>query len=722
MIYQGTAITVRLIEDNLAHLLIDLQGESVNKFNALMSSEFGQALAAIEQQENLRGLLISSGKEAFIVGADVLEFGPAFKQGAAAITQLLKTTTDHFNRLEDLPFPTVVAINGYALGGGFELCLACDFRVASASAKVGLPETKLGILPGWGGTVRLPRLVGLDTAIEWIAAGTEHPAASAMSAGVLDGVVEPEQLEAAALAVLQRAAAGKLDYQARRQQKKSPLRHNQVEGMLAFESSKLFVKAQAGKHYPAPVTAVETMQKAAMSSRSDALKAEARSFVKLAQTPVAKNLVGLFLNDQYIGKKAKGWAKQVQQPVKRAAVLGAGIMGGGIAYQSASRGIPVKLKDVQQRGLDLGQGEAARLLSRRVAKGRITVETMAETLVRIEPTLEYDGFSAVDIVIEAVVEKAEVKAAVLAEVEQRVSAETVLCSNTSTISIDTLSEGLQRPENFCGLHFFNPVHAMPLVEVVRGGKTSDATIGRAVAYALALGKKPVVVNNCAGFLVNRVLFPYLAGFTSLIRDGADFTAVDKTMERFGWPMGPAYLLDVVGLDVATHAEAVLAAAYPDRMGRDYRTATDLLLEAGRLGQKNGQGFYDYQLDRRGKQQKQASDQIAALLAGHVEPERPFSDEEIVTRMMIPMANELVRCLEEGIVASPAEADMALVYGLGFPPFRGGVFRWLEELGLQAFVTLAQNHSHLGPLYQVTDGLQQMAAAGKTYYATQGADA
>lgn len=715
MIFSGSALRIEKIEDGLAHLQFDLPGESVNKLNLQLSGELAQAVDALEKTPGIRGLLISSAKNVFIVGADVMEFGPIFAQGDEAIARHIQSNNRTFNRLEDLPFPTVVAINGYALGGGLELCLACDFRVMSSAAKIGLPETKLGLIPGWGGTVRLARLAGVDTAIEWIASGAEQKATQAFKCGVVDGVVSPEDLSASALAVLRRAADGKLPYEARRQQKKSPLRHNDMEGLLSFESAKMFVGAQAGRNYPAPVAAVKAMQEGAKLGREEAQAIETRTFVQLAQTPAAKNLVGLFVSDQFIGKKAKQWEKQADKIVSRAAVLGAGIMGGGIAYQSASRGIPIRMKDVNQKGLDQGIAEASKLLTKRVDSGKMTVAEMAAVLTRIDPSLSYDGFGEVDLVVEAVVENPKIKKMVLAEVENEVSSGTILCSNTSTISIDVLAEDLQRPENFCGMHFFNPVHAMPLVEVIRGSRTSDLAVARTVAYANALGKKPIVVRNCPGFLVNRVLFPYFAGFSMLLRDGADFQQVDKVMERWGWPMGPAYLLDVVGLDTAVHAQGVMAQGYPERMSKSFKPAPDILFEAGRLGQKNNQGFYNYEPDKKGKPTKIPTQDSYQLLQPHVAAKRDFTDDEIISRLMIPMAMELVRCYEEAIVATPAEADMALIYGLGFPPFRGGIFRWLDDQGISNFIATAKHYEDLGPLYHPTAAMQQLAADGKTYY-------
>ncbi|GAA6140147.1 fatty acid oxidation complex subunit alpha FadB [Arenicella sp. 4NH20-0111] len=716
--FNGSAISVKMLDGGIAEMNFDLQGESVNKFDSKTVSELAEAVALLDDADDVKGLLVTSAKPVFIVGADITEFVPLFGDngGDIDVGSHLGKNNDSFNTLETLDFPTCVAINGYAMGGGLELCLACDFRVMSSVAKVGLPETKLGIIPGWGGTVRLPRIAGADTAIDWIASGKEVRADAALKAGVVDGVVAPEDLRDAALTVLQNAIDGKMDYEDRRDQKDEPLKLNETESMMVFETSKAFVKGMSGPHYPAPVKAIEVMQHAARKYRDDALDIEQDAFAELAQTPVAESLVGLFLSDQLIGKKAKSWEKKADKKVERAAVLGAGIMGGGIAYQSAIKGTPIKMKDINQDGLDLGLSEANKLLAKAVKRKKMTVEKMGETLARIDPTLSYDNFDDIDVVVEAVVENPKVKHAVLAELEDKVTEDTVIASNTSTISITHLAEVLKRPENFCGMHFFNPVHRMPLVEVIRGEKTSDTAIARTVAYANAMGKKAIVVNDCPGFLVNRVLFPYFAGFMDLLRDGADFQQVDKVMERFGWPMGPAYLMDVVGMDTGHHGQAVMADGFPDRMKGTYKTAGDAMYDANRLGQKNGLGFYKYETDKRGKPKKVVDEAAYELLAPITAERKEFTPEEIIARMMVPMATELARCLEEGIVGSAAEADMALVYGVGFPPFRGGIFRWIDQMGAAEFVSLSDQVKELGPLYDATETQRKMAADGAKYYA------
>ncbi len=714
MIYEGKAITVKALESGIVEFNFDLKGESVNKFNRLTLNELRQAVDAIKADASVKGVVVTSGKDVFIVGADITEFVDSFKLPDEELIAGNLEANKIFSDFEDLSVPTVVAINGIALGGGFEMCLAADYRVMSTSAKVGLPEVKLGIYPGFGGTVRLPRLIGVDNAVEWIASGKENRAEDALKVHAVDAVVEPEKLQEAALDLVKRAISGELDHKAKRQPKLEKLKLNAIEQMMSFETSKAYVAGQAGPNYPAPVEAIKTIQKAANFGRDKAIEVEAAGFAKLAKTSVAESLVGLFLSDQELKKKAKAYDKQARD-VKLAAVLGAGIMGGGIAYQSAVKGTPILMKDIREEGIQMGLNEASKLLGKRVEKGRLTPAKMAEALNAIRPTTSYGDFGSVDIVVEAVVENPKIKQAVLAEVEGLVREDAIIASNTSTISISLLAQALKRPENFCGMHFFNPVHMMPLVEVIRGEKTSETAIATTVAYAKKMGKSPVVVNDCPGFLVNRVLFPYFGGFARLVSAGVDFVRIDKVMEKFGWPMGPAYLMDVVGMDTGHHGRDVMAEGYPERMKDERRTAIDALYEADRLGQKNGKGFYSYETDKRGKPAKVVDESVKDVLAPIVYEHREVIDEDIINYMMIPLCLETVRCLEDKIVETAAEADMGLIYGIGFPPFRGGALRYIDSIGVAEFVALADKYAELGPLYHPTAKLREMAANGQRFY-------
>ncbi|MGH1461800.1 MAG: fatty acid oxidation complex subunit alpha FadB [Neptuniibacter sp.] len=713
MLFKGKTIEIKPLGDGIYDLVIDHKDEAVNTIDQATLGEIREALAQLAVLPDLQGLIFSSAKESFIAGADINEFMQFFEASEEEIVTALLEMHKVFNAIEDLPCPTVAAINGLCLGGGFELCLATDYRVITGQAKVGLPEVKLGIYPGWGGTVRLPRLIGVDNANEWICGGVEKRGADAFKDGAADALVPADQVKDAALDLIRKCISGDFNYQLRRQEKQSPIKLSQMEQVMAFESAKGVISAKAGPHYPAPLAALKTIQKHANLPRDKALEVEAKGFVKVAKSEVCESLVGLYLKDHYVKKVAKKYAAR-GSAVEQAAVLGAGIMGGGIAYQSASKNIPILMKDINSPALEQGLNEASKLLNKRVSRGRMDSEQMAQVLNRITPTLNYGGFEQVDLVVEAVVEHPKVKKAVLAEAEQQLKEGAVLASNTSTISITELATALKRPENFCGMHFFNPVHQMPLVEVIRGEKSSDEAIARTVAYARAMGKTPVVVNDCPGFLVNRILLPYFLSFNTLLEEGYDFTQIDRVMEKFGWPMGPAYLLDVVGIDTAFHAAGVMAAGFPDRMQMTENSAFERMYKLERFGQKNAQGFYRYELDRKGKPKKVVDPDLPEMLGLGIDQEGDVEDETIIQRLMVPLCIETVRCLEKGIVSSPAEADIALIYGIGFPPFRGGVFHYLDKLGLERFCEIASQFEQLGPLYQPTETMKQMAESNQTY--------
>jgi len=713
MLYEGKAFFLSR-ENKTLELRFDSQDDKVNVFNANALKELDEALAVVAKQSDVDGLVLSSGKSVFVAGADINEFLGYFKEPDEQLQALLDKVNALFNKIEDLPFPTVAAINGETQGGGFEYVLACDFRIASPNARMGLPEVKLGIMPGWGGSVRLSRLIGVDNAVEWMCTGASKKAAAALTDGAIDAVVAEDALVASAQSIIDQCKAGKFDIAQRRAIKTGPLTLPPMELTMALESAKGVVGAKAGPHYPSPLTIIGTIAKHADKPRDEALAFESASFIKLAKTDVAEALVGIFLKDQGLKRISRKHIKAARK-VDQSAVLGAGIMGGGVAYQSASNGVPIVMKDIRQEALDDGLEEAGKLLKKQIKRGKLKPEGMADILNAIQPALSYGEFNDVDLVVEAVVENPKIKASVLAEVEQQVTDDTIITTNTSTISVNLLSDALKRPENFCGMHFFNPVHLMPLVEVIRSKDSSDAAIATTVAYALALRKTPIVVNDCPGFLVNRILFAYFTGFNHLINDGADFVAVDKALEKFGWPMGPAYLLDVIGMDTARHAAEVMAQGFPDRMSSEGDTVIDALYNAERFGQKNGKGFYQYVIDKKGKPKKTPDESVAPLIKSvqstSAKNAKEFTEEEILDRLMIPLCIESARCVEDNIVDSVAEADMGLVYGIGFPPFRGGALHYVDKIGLAEFCKRADALSELGPLYTPTDTMRDMAAKG-----------
>lgn len=706
--FQGKSIRLQSLTADVVELCFDRAGDAINKFDAATVEELKLATADLRTQPNLRGVLVSSAKNVFIVGADIFEFITLFRQPEADIRAKLATQNAVFTQFEDLPVPIVTAINGFALGGGLELGLASDYRVIAATAQVGLPEVTLGLFPGFGGTVRLPRLAGAAVAIDWIISGKPRDARTALACGVVDEVAAPEKLREAALAQLQQAiTSGK--WRARRERR--------IGGFdLAGESfaqAKLQLVKQATRQ-PAALAALELMESCVHCNRDEALKREHAAFACIARTQAAASLVQLFINEQLIKSKAKSYAKLARK-IERVAVLGAGIMGGGIAYTSAASGVPVLMKDIAPKALEHGMTEAKQLLDKQVQAGRMSADKASAVLAAIQPQLDFQNFVGADVVIEAVVENLGVKKTVLMEVEQRVRADAIIASNTSSLSIATMAQVLLRPENFVGMHFFNPVPVMPLVEVIRGPQTSAVTAATVAGYAASMAKTPVVVKDCPGFLVNRILTAYMVGYFRTLHDGADYQAVDRTMEGFGWPMGPAYLQDVVGMDTMLHVMNVITGGYPARMQLDFETTLHRMVEERRLGQKTGQGYYRYEKDSKGKLAKLVDLRTAELIE-LLQPQGPreFSEQEIIERLMLPMVIEAAICLEEGVAESAAEIDMALVLGLGFPRHVGGALKYADWMGLRQVIRRCDANAALGPLYAPTERMREMARRAERF--------
>ena len=707
MQFQGKALSIHRLEDDIYEVRFDLENSSVNKINEVVLDELRQVVELFAANKQIKGCVFSSGKPMFIVGADIPMFFPLIERSDSEIEDWLMSVHKLFADIQSLPFVTVSAINGFALGGGLEFVSASDYRVMLKDAKIGVPEVHLGIFPGWAGTVRLPRIIGIEKSFDWICTGRHVGPDEAKDCGLVEAVVDQEtELLTTAVEIIKRSH----DLDKLREAKSSTVSISKEEQAAIDQLRARYVKTEA--HYPAPVKAIDCMLEHLSVDAKKASHIEVREFTKLLKTGSAVNLLWLFINDQAANRAAKAYAKQTD-PVQSAAVIGAGIMGGGISYQSALKQVPVVMKDINQEALDLGLKEADRNFQRLVKKGRMNEQQKQEALTRITATLDDDAVTGAEIIIEAVVENPDVKKKVLSSLEKQVADNCVLASNTSTISITELAESLDKPERFCGIHFFNPVPIMPLVEVIRGEKSSDETIAKAVNYVLRLGKKPVVLNDCPGFLVNRVLFPYLNAFQLLMRDGADFQQVDKVMEQFGWPMGPAYLMDVIGMDTICHATDVLAEGFPDRMELGFEITAEKLFKVGRLGQKSGSGYYQYQKSDKGRLQKVVDNDVYKLIGS--EKTKAFSEEEIVQRMMIPICLEMVRCIEEGIVGSAAEADMSLIWGIGFPRFRGGALRYIETVGLQQFCKHAEQYQQLGAMYVIPELLKQKSGNKESFF-------
>lgn len=715
--FQGQSLrVVALDEPGVYELCFDRVGENINKLDDRTVRELSEATRWLAAQAGLRGVLVTSAKDVFIVGADITEFTAKFSRPADEIAADIARNSNVFTVVEDLPVPTVVALNGYALGGGLEMALASSIRVMSTKAQIGVPEVTLGIFPGYGGTVRLARLAGPAVACEWVSTGKPAQANAALAAGVVDAVSAPDALRATALQWLHGAMAGEVDWAARQQRKRGPVAVPAQECASVFAAVREKVARTGSPHQPAAAMALQMMEQGAALDRAGALALEAQVFGEVARTQAAGSMVQAFLDDQVVRKLAKAQAKAAR-PVRQAAVLGAGIMGGGIVSTSVLKSVPMRMQDISQQALDLGIAEARKQVARQVKAGRLSEEQGAAVLATITPQLDNTGFAAADMVVEAIVEKLEVKQSVLAELEAIVREDTIIATNTSSLRVDDIGARLEHPGRFVGMHFFNPVPMMPLVEVVRGSRTDDAAVATAVGYALAMGKTPIVVKDCPGFLVNRLLTAYMRGFLQLVADGADFEKVDQVMEAFGWPMGPAYLGDVIGMDTGSHVNDVISAGYPDRTPPLADDALRLMVRSGRYGQKGGLGFYRYESNPQGKPRRTVASDTRALLAS-LQPNgsRTFSDLEIIDRMMLPMVVEAAHALDERVAGTPAEIDLALRLGLGFPVHAGGPLKYADWLGLADVVARCDTLRPLGAAYEPTTRMREMAESGGRFHA------
>ncbi len=709
----------------------DLPGEKVNKFNRAVMEEFDSVLSHLESlghQSQIDALILISKKPGnFIAGADI-ELIRSSKDEAEAL-ELARSGQILLNRWEDLPFPTVAAIQGAALGGGCELALASSAIVMSdeSAARIGLPEVMLGIIPGMGGCVRLPRRVGLASALDMILTGRLLKSEQARKIGLADAVLPSQDFV---------NSAGKWAAAQQSRLKKKvriapapPL--NPWAGPLgklmesAFPGRSLILsKARQGVisktrgHYPAPLAAIEVIRKTGGAygcklqgkARERALVLEAEQFSKLAVSEISRNLIRIFFLTEAV-KKSKGVdsvASSSLAPLHSAAVLGAGVMGGGIAQLLADKKVTARMKDINSAALTLGVQSALKVFKRRL-KGKKAARDLQQKLNYISPVLDYSGFESVQAVIEAIVENIEVKKKVFQELESQVSDSCVIASNTSSLSISKMQQALRKPERFVGMHFFNPVHRMPLVEVIRGEKSSDVAVAQIFQFAKQLGKTPVIVKDSPGFLVNRLLMPYLNESIYLLADGAPIEEIDRNLLDFGMPMGPMELIDEVGVDVGDKVSHILYDAFGARMMPAPIQAK--VVAAGRLGKKSGKGLYSYTDPKN----KRVDSEIYPILG--VTPSRGvLSAQEMIDRAVLPMINEASRCLEEGVVASASEVDVAMIMGTGFPPFRGGLLAYADSLGIEEVVKrLSVYHARFGARYEPAPALLARAEHRQRFY-------
>ncbi len=657
----------------VVHVVFDRPGEKVNLLDAWALRRLDGIADEIRRDDRVRGVVFRSEKPGcFLAGMDVGEIASLTDAFEAAEGARFGQAV--FQKIADLPFPTVAAIDGTCLGGGTELALACRYRLASddRSVKIGLPEVRIGIIPGFGGSQRLPRLVGLLPALDLILTGRSLVGREAVRVGLVDKIVPSAYLLREAVALLE--DDGPPPTRPRR-----PLwqvaaeRLGPSRRLLLALAKKRTAARVSPENYPAPFLALEAVEAAFALGLRQGLDLEARIVGDLVPTRTSKNLIWLFQSQNAL-KKDPGGFVAVPRKVRRAAVVGAGIMGGGIAQLVADGRIPVRLKDVRGDALLAALRAASKVWQGRVDRGRMTAREMAQAMRFLSTTLDDSGLSRVDIVVEAVVENLEVKQEVLSAAEERIPARAVFASNTSTLPISDIAAGARHPERVIGMHFFHPVHRMPLVEVIAGQRTSPETVSTVHAFAIELGKIPVVVRDAPGFLVNRILMLYLSEAARLLAEGVPVESVDKAAAAFGMPLGPFALLDEIGLDTANHAAAVLEGAFGKRIGGTTPVLAGMV-ESGRLGRKSGRGFYRYRDGRRS-----GADPETARFAGAA-PRKDLPPETIQERLILAMVNEAAVCLEDGVVRDARDLDVAMVMGTGFPPFRGGLLRYADEIGI-----------------------------------------
>jgi 3-hydroxyacyl-CoA dehydrogenase/enoyl-CoA hydratase/3-hydroxybutyryl-CoA epimerase len=691
-------------EDGIALLIFDRPESTANIFDQQTFDELNDQLNFLDTEKSLRGLIIRSAKpKIFIAGADLKGFTADLS--AERLASLIEQGQKTFDRIARLPFVTVAAIHGVALGGGFEITLACDYRVASSdpATKVGFPETLLGILPAWGGSTRLPRLIGFPKALDAILTGRQFPAKLAAKLGMVDAVAYPEKIIGVAADFIRKNNGKK------RTLRQLVVNRPPISQLIKFEAEKK-VLAKTQGNYPAQIKALEVVFASLNLSHEQSLANEKNKFVELALGNEAQNLIRVFFLQERAKKLKIDLAESSGRPVKtvkKSMVIGAGLMGAGIAQWLSARGIRVLLKDVGPLPLAKGMQSIDKLNREGVRRYVFSGTEARNANDRIVPVYEEVPLRDIDLVIEAVVEKLEIKKQILADLEAKISPEVVIASNTSALSIDEMAASLQHPERVVGIHFFNPVHRMQLVEIVRGPRTNALTVETAIRFAKAVGKLPVLVRDSPGFLVNRILLPYMVEAVRLFKEGHRLGTIDRVMLDFGMPMGPLRLTDEVGLDVSAHV------AHELERRLSYLGPIDDTLEKmmakGWLGRKSGKGFYQY--DATGKESPNPEMGKSQAAEPTVQNEGDLRD-----RLVLIMVNEAARTLEERVVETPDDVDFGMIMGTGWSPFRGGPLRFADALGISTVVSRLNNlRDRIGQHFAPCELLSMMAEKGEVFY-------
>ncbi|MGC9421627.1 MULTISPECIES: fatty acid oxidation complex subunit alpha FadJ [Vibrio] len=701
------AFHLKIDDQHIAWLSIDVPGEKMNTLQAAFAQEMQGVFKQLDaQKKQLKGLIIHSLKpDNFIAGADVRMLDAC--RSASEAQALATQGQQMFQQLQAFPFPVVAAIHGPCLGGGLELALACDYRVCSDDDKtrLGLPEVMLGLLPGSGGTQRLPRLIGLLPALDLMLTGKQIRAKKAKKLGVVDACV-PESV----LLDVARHFIG--DKGKKRSQVKLPLKEKLIANTglgrkLIFDQARKKTMQKTRGNYPAAEAILEVIETGLDQGLKAGLAIEAIRFGELVMTPESKALRSIFFATTEMKKEHGSDAKPRQ--IQRISVLGGGLMGAGISYVSVAKAkLPVRIKDVSNDGVLNALNYNFKLFDKQRKRKILTRAQQQAQMMKLSGGTDFTGFKHLDVVIEAVFEDLALKQQMVAEVERYAQPETIFATNTSSLPIAKIAAKAARPENIVGLHYFSPVEKMPLVEVIPHTTTSSDTIATVVALAKKQGKTPIVVKDCAGFYVNRILAPYMNEAAKVLLAGEPIEHIDNALLNFGFPVGPITLLDEVGIDVGSKIMPVLVNELGPRFqGPD---VFETLLNDNRKGRKTGKGFYAYQ----GNKNKKVDKSVYKLL--NLTPESKWSDQEIALRCVLPMLNEAVRCLDEGIICSARDGDIGAIFGIGFPPFLGGPFRYMDHLGLKALVEMMNQHAlKYGDHFAPCEGIVTRAGQGETFY-------
>jgi 3-hydroxyacyl-CoA dehydrogenase / enoyl-CoA hydratase / 3-hydroxybutyryl-CoA epimerase len=718
VLFQAAALRIETDAEGAATLWLDVPDRSVNVFNRGLLDDLDAALDRVAAAPGVRLLVVRSAKPSgFIAGADLHDF--AAIQSAADATALSQRGQRLFDRVAELRVPVVAVIHGPCLGGGLEFALACDYRLAldHPSTQLGFPEIERGLIPGWGGTQRLPRVVGLKRGLEMILATRRLGALEALRWRLVDAVAPGQQFLPMLLGRLSQRALT----EGKRPKKDLPLytwgqrllEYNALGRRVIFGGFERVLRRRVADDIPAPGEALEAVRVGLAGGMVAGLAQEREGIGRLATSPACRNLVHLWS----LTEKARRLPEEVRRSgtkVRKVGIVGAGTMGAGIAQLALLRGCDVVIQEVNADALGAGMLKLAALLDKAAQRGLIARSEADRKLAGVKATTNWDGFGDVDVVVEAVIEDAEAKRTVFRELEKHTPADAVLATNTSSLAVQALQEGLAQPRRVAGLHFFNPVHKMPLVEVARTAATHERTVATLVQWAIALGKVPVVVRDSPGFVVNRVLMPYLNEAVLLVAEGMPVAQVDSVMTRFGMPMGPLELLDQVGLDVAGHIARAIAPAFGARFPPS--PVFEALTQHGWLGQKNSWGFYRY----RGRKPHVNKAAELALREGQQTPGAALWAalppavrlQQARDRMVLLMVNQAAAVLGEGLVESADLIDMAMVLGTGWAPHRGGPLRYAADRGLPAVVqALAEFAQRLGPRFEPCPELRRLAERG-----------